>query len=223
VHLVVQVDITDAAADAGAGVVARVSQAVDAGATFVALRDPIGRWAAAADTPLWLRTLASLDIDVRYDGSLTDPRAIERIARLPFDDMVIGVNAAADPSLLRWSIDLLGPRLVVDVPVDDSYLFDPPAPMFGVEVIEVLRLLGAHGTRRAIWRDVTANEVPLGRIRGLASATGMDLDYHGPINSVTDLADLAAIAGDVVTGVIVGEPLFDGSIDMGEATRIASR
>lgn len=195
------------------------------GARAFQLRDPEGLVTAEEELPGWLDRLFALvgdDAPVQHDGATEDSHALERLAAAPFDSIVVGMGGLFEPLRLRWALDLLGPRLVAGLEVDGDYLFDPPSAGFSLELMEAVRQLHFQGVRHVLYRDVTGSELPLQRLQQICGSLTMDVTYSGVVRALGDVEELTLLDPRHFRAVVLGEPLFDGRIDIGEATRIAA-
>jgi phosphoribosylformimino-5-aminoimidazole carboxamide ribonucleotide (ProFAR) isomerase len=194
------------------------------GARAVQVRDVDGRLAAAPGQATWLGELVDqAEVPVQLDAALFDPSAIERVARIGLATIVVAQVAAFDPALLRWAMDLLGHRLVVELQVDGQYLFDPPRAGYALELIEAARRLKFQGVRHVLFRDVTGVELPLQRLRELTVDVGMGVTFAGLVRSLDDLRELTVIDSSNLLAVVVGEPIYDGRIRLADANVLFAR
>jgi phosphoribosylformimino-5-aminoimidazole carboxamide ribonucleotide (ProFAR) isomerase len=220
-----QISITSDRLLFGDGNVLTLAEALVAkGARALQLRDIDGD-IPKGDLPVWLEQLfATLggDVPVQLDSAVHDSSAIERLAAVPFDGIVVGMKALFEPMLLRWALDLLGPRLVAELNVDGDHLFDPPPHGFSLELGEAVRQLHFQGVRHVLFRDITGLELPLNRLQTVCGTLGMGVTYAGPVRSLDDIRELTMIDPVHLLGVVVGEPLYDGRVDIGRATRLVS-
>ncbi|MCB0879101.1 MAG: hypothetical protein KDC46_09000 [Thermoleophilia bacterium] len=203
--------------------VRRVRELVARGADEVAIYDLDGTLAGDV-LPQWLEALVAVaGVPLRFDGHLHQGSRIERLARAGFESIVVDQSAVFDPVLLRWALDLYGTRLLVEVKVDTDYVFDPPPAAFDQEIVDVLGNLHFQGVRRALYRDVTGEDLPLQRLLELADRTpGLRLTYQGAVRDVDAVAELAML-GPAIEAVLVDEQLvLADAIDLREAKRAAS-
>jgi len=220
--LLAQIVVTSAAREPGPGVL--IEQLLARGARAFSLREVDGAICTGNELSRWVRAAveAARGLPVQLDASLTDSRVIEWVSKVGFHTVVIGMQALWDPALLRWALDLLGPRLVAELNVDGGYLFDPPEGGFGLELADAVRQLHFQGVRHVLIRDVTALEVPLTRLQSVSGNLAMDITYHGPVRTMDDIRELGMLDPRHLRGVVVGAPLYDGSMDVAEASRLAA-
>lgn len=174
--------------------------------------------------PSWVAALVAISgVPVRFDGRLHDGAGIERATRAGFGTVVVDQRAVFDPMLLRWALDVFGPRLAVEVQVDGDYVFDAPEPAFGRDLQDVLGDLHFQGVRRVLYRDVTGEALPVQRLLQLGDRLpGMRFSYQGRVHSTADIEELAFV-GPAMEAVLVGADLvLDGTLDLALANRAAA-
>jgi phosphoribosylformimino-5-aminoimidazole carboxamide ribonucleotide (ProFAR) isomerase len=174
--------------------------------------------------PQWLEALVAIaDVPLRIDGRIHEGSRLERLAKAGSASVVVDQTAVFDPVVLRWALDLYGPRLVVEVLVDGDYVFDPPAAAFGRELVDVLAELHFQGVRRLLYRDVTGEALPLQRLLELRDRLpGTRITIASRVRSVDDIAELAMLGAAVEAVLVDSELVLDGTIDLVDANRAAA-
>ena len=208
----------------GPGCVADLTRTlVDQGARQLVVRDPMQRMlrqrSGAGDSMLLSLIAAAGSVPVVLDAGLSHGDMIDRVARMPFAAVVLDAQALFDPMLLRWALDVLGERTMVELRSDGDYLYDPPESGYALELVEAARQLRFQGVRRVLLRDVTGTELPLPRLQAIADV-GLDVTFQGMVRNLDDLRDIAAMTSPHVHAVIVGDALYDGRIRLAEANHI---
>ena len=203
--------------------VRRVRELVAAGADELSVLDLDGTLADDV-LPQWLEALVAVSgVPLRFDGRLHQGSRIERLARAGFASIVVDQQAVFDPVLLRWAIDLYGPRLVVEVQADGEYVFDAPASAFGSELVELVGNLHFQGVRRVLYRDVTTGAPPLQRLLELADRLpGLALTYAGSVHDVDAVAELAMVGPAIEAVLVDAQRVEDGRFDLRAAMRAAT-
>ena len=197
---------------------------VASGARAIALRDVEGELATSPAVPTWVGPFVQgVGVPVHLDASLVDAAGIERMSRLGFASVTVGMGAVFDTMTLRWALDLLGPaRLVVELASDGDHLYDPPANQFDMELVAAAKRLQQLGVHRVLVRDVTGVELPLMRLQQLCRAVTMQVRYSGIVRSLGDVEELTVV-GPQLEMIFVGEPVYDGRLDLAKANQIAGR
>lgn len=200
-----------------------VRELVSLGAAEVSILDLDGTLADDM-LPQWVEALIAVaGVPLRFDGRLHEGTRIERFARAGFASIVVDQTAVFDPMVLRWALDLYGPRLVVEVQVDGEYVFDAPPAAFGRELVDVLGDLHFRGVRRLLYRDVTAQELPTQRLLELVDRMpGTRITYQGGVRDVEAIAELAMIGSPIEAVLVDSLRVSDGDIDLVAANRAAS-
>jgi phosphoribosylformimino-5-aminoimidazole carboxamide ribonucleotide (ProFAR) isomerase len=200
-----------------------VRDLVALGATEVGILDLDGTLADDV-LPQWVEALVAVaGVPLRFDGRLHEGSRIERFARAGFASVVVDQTAVFDPMVLRWALDMYGPRLVVEVQVDGEYVFDAPPAAFGRELVDVVGDLHFQGVRRLLYRNVTGQDLPTQRLLELVDRMpGTRISYQGGVRDVEAIAELAMV-GSAIEAVLVDSLLVnDGDIDLVAANRAAS-
>lgn len=200
-----------------------VREVVAAGAREVAVHDLDGTLAGDV-LPQWVEALVAVaGVPLRFDGRVHEGSRIERLARAGFASVVVDQIAVFDPVVLRWALDLYGPRLVVEVLVDGEYVFDPPPAAFGRELADVLGELHFRGVRRVLYRDVTGTALPLRRLLELRDRLpGTTFTYQGTVGGPGDVAELGMLGTAVEAVLVDAARVSDGSFDLQAANRAAA-
>jgi phosphoribosylformimino-5-aminoimidazole carboxamide ribonucleotide (ProFAR) isomerase len=193
------------------------------GAVEVSLLDLDGTLAADV-LPQWLEALVAIaDVPLRLDGRIHEGSRLERLAKAGSASVVVDQTAVFDPAVLRWALDLYGPRLVVEVLVDGEYVFDPPPAAYGRELVDVLADLHFQGMRRLLYRDVTGDALPLQRLLELRDRLpGTDITVSTRVRSVDDIRELAMVGPALEAVLVDAELVRDGTIDLADANRAAA-
>lgn len=200
-----------------------VRELVALGAAEVSVLDLDGTLACDI-LPQWVEALVAVaGVPVRYDGRLREGSRIERLARGGLASIVVDQAAIFDPVLLRWALDLYGPRLVVEIQADGEYVFDAPPAAFGRELLDLVGDLHFQGVRRLLYRDVTTGELPLQRLLELADRLpGLRLTFQGGVRDVEAIAELAMVGAAIEAVLVDAERVCDGRLDLAAANRAAA-
>jgi phosphoribosylformimino-5-aminoimidazole carboxamide ribonucleotide (ProFAR) isomerase len=199
-----------------------VRDLVARGATEVSILDLDGTLADDL-LPQWVEALVAVaGVPLRFDGRLHEGARIERLARAGFRSIVVDQTAVFDPMVLRWALDLYGPRLVVEVQVDGEYVFDAPPAAFGRELVDVLGDLHFQGVRRLLYRDVTGQDLPTQRLLELVDRMpGTRITYQGGVRDVEAVAELAMVGSAIEAVLVDSLRVTDGDLDLDAANRAA--
>jgi phosphoribosylformimino-5-aminoimidazole carboxamide ribotide isomerase len=147
-------------------------------------------------------------------GGVDGPEQIELAFAAGATRVVVPAWAVIeDTGNLRACLRAAGDWLGVGIDAREDRLRDYPwrgAPLTRVELIEHLASEGVHRVVFAHW-----NATDLGPLRRLATQHDLELELAG---GVADQDDVRAARDSGAAALIVGEPLFTGTIDLAAAT-----
>lgn len=204
---------------AAAGVGAPTDRPETIAARFVELGAPmlhvVDFDGARAGTPRALevvgRIAGRVAVPLQVAGGLEDPDAIRLAFAAGATRAVVSVVLADDPGRLRECLAVAGDWLAVGLdPRPERLAAFPwrrPAPPTLDALID--ELVGA-GVRRFVLSH-GGTEPDLDRLRALVRGVDADLLVAG---GVADLAGVARLRDAGVTGIILGEPLLSGALDL---------
>jgi phosphoribosylformimino-5-aminoimidazole carboxamide ribotide isomerase len=189
-----------------------VAALVDAGARIVHLVDFDG---ARAGTPRNLeavaRVAARVAVPIQLAGGLEDPDAIRLAFAAGATRVVLSVAIADEPGRLADCVAVAGDWLAVGLDPRPERLAafawrraDPPT------LVTLVEELIAADVRRFVLSHSGAAPEP-GRLSELIRSYDADFLVAG---GVSDLAGITRLRDVGVAGVILGEPLLSGSLDL---------
>jgi phosphoribosylformimino-5-aminoimidazole carboxamide ribotide isomerase len=173
--------------------------------------------------------LAAVTIPVQFGGGLRDLASIEAAFARGVSRVVMGTGAIESPALVSDVLARFGSETVaVGIDAQDGMvathgwraLSAMPARDFANQV-------AARGITRVVYTDIARD----GMLRGvdadgaaeLAHASGLRVIASGGVASMRDIDALRARECDGIEGVIVGQALYTGAVNLREAKQVASR
>jgi phosphoribosylformimino-5-aminoimidazole carboxamide ribotide isomerase len=170
--------------------------------------------------------IAAFPGKVQLGGGIRDRAAIDRWLALGVDRVVIGTAALENPDLVREAARDLPGRIVVGVDARDGFVATHGwAEVTDVPVVELANRFADAGVAAALFTDVGRD----GMLKGcninatihLARHTTIPVIASGGVKDLGDILELARNASEGIEGVITGRALYDGTLDLGAALRIA--
>lgn len=164
-----------------------------------------------------IRQICACGVPVQAGGGFRTVESIEAALGAGAARVVVGTAARDLGTALRW----LGDRVAVSLDVRDGRValrgWTEQTAMDAAALASELRALGAT---RFIYTDIARDGMlagpDVGAVRAFVDAAGVPVIVAGGIASE---ADLTAVAGTRVEGVIVGRALYEGRIDLASAVR----
>jgi len=163
---------------------------------------------------------------VQVGGGIRDRAAVERWLALGVDRVVIGSAALDNPDFVREAARALPGRIVVGVDARDGMVATHGwADVSDVPVVELAGRFADVGVAALLFTDVGRD----GLLKGcnisatihLARHTSIPVIASGGVANLGDILELARSAAEGIEGVITGRALYDGTLDLAAALRVA--
>lgn len=167
------------------------------------------------------------DVDIQVGGGIRSFEVIQTYLDVGVDYVIIGTQAVRAPHFVDDACLEFPGHIIVGLDAKEGMVATDGwsrvssrsaadmAQRFeeaGVEAI-VFTDIGRDGMMRGVNAEATAR---------LARAVEIPVIASGGVSSMDDVRALCAVAGDGVMGAIVGRALYEGSLDLGEAQRLAT-
>jgi phosphoribosylformimino-5-aminoimidazole carboxamide ribotide isomerase len=163
---------------------------------------------------------------VQLGGGIRDRAGIDRWLALGVDRVVIGTAALENPALVREAARDLPGRIVVGVDARDGFVATHGwADVSNVAVAELAERFADAGVAALLFTDVGRD----GLLKGcnidatlkLARGTRIPVIASGGVKDLGDILALARHRSDGIEGVITGRALYDGTLDLAAALKVA--
>lgn len=175
------------------------------------------------------RILDSVEVPVQFGGGLRDFEAIDAVFDLGVTRVVLGTVALTDPGVLELALGKYGPEsVVVGIDARDGRVATHGwQQISAVDVVELGRRMRAMGVTLVVYTDISRDGMLTGvnvdATAHLAQATGLQVIASGGVASLDDIEALKAREAAGINGVIVGQALYTGAIDLRQAIAISGR
>ena len=198
---------------------------LDAGATWVHVVNLDGAFGVKdEENRLALEAILKSGAQIQFGGGLRSLDGVERAIKLGVSRVVLGTIAIEHPELIAAALEIYGEeRIAVGIDVRDGLVrvrgWQENSGMSATGLALQMKNIGLH---TAIFTDVSRDGLGSGldvlSTRELAEASGLAVIASGGVRALEDVI-AAKQAG--LAGVIIGRALYDGTIDLPEAIRIA--
>ncbi len=167
------------------------------------------------------RIAAAVGIPIQLGGGLRDSTKVEQAISSGAERVVLGTAAVRDPELAEAIAAAHGDRVVVSVDAKQGRVAaEGWTEDAEVGPAELVARLSERGVARFVYTPVEVDglmEGPdSGALADVCAATSGEVTYSGGIGSLDDLASLAALEIENLTGVIVGRALYEGRFTVAE-------
>lgn len=175
--------------------------------------------------PLNLRRLCEIraavpGTPIQFGGGLRDLAAVERALALGAGRVLLGTAAVQNPILVERALRRFGPeRVAVALDAREGQLATHGwQRQAGMGALELGRELRRRGLRHAIYTDVGRDGMLCGvnaaATAALARGTGLQVIASGGVAGLDDLRELRRQAHAGIEGVIIGQALYSGALDL---------
>ncbi len=188
-------------------------------------------------TPLWggssknLRVVgeivAAMGIPVQLGGGLRTMADIEGALELGLTRVILGTVAVKEPSLVAEAVKRFGAeRIVVGIDARRGQVATHGwQEVSSVAVTELALRVKELGVERVVYTDIVRDGMLSGvnveAVRELAQRTGLKVISAGGVSSLDDVRRLKEAETSGVEGVIIGQALYSGALELREAMQIS--
>ncbi len=173
--------------------------------------------------------VAAVGIPIQFGGGLRAMVDIEGALALGLARVILGTVAVEEPSLVAEAVQRFGAeRIVVGIDARKGNVathgWQEVSSVTATELAFQVRELGVE---RVVYTDISRDGMLSGvnveATRELARRTGLRVIASGGVSSLDDLRRLKEIEESGVEGVIIGQALYSGALELREAIEIASK
>jgi len=183
--------------------------------------------------PINLRRLheihAAVDLPIQFGGGLRTLDDIRLALELGAERVVLGTVAVEEPSLVREAIERWGARrIVVGIDARDGMVATHGwQETSALDAIELGHRMHALGARLVVYTDISRDGMLSGvnveATARLGDITGLQVIASGGVASLDDLETLKRYEHFNIEGVITGQAIYTGSLDLAQAIEVGHR
>lgn len=172
------------------------------------------------------RLVEEAGVPVQLGGGIRDLETAGAYLEAGVDRVVLGTTAVENPELVHQACELWPGRVAVAIDAKQGRLTVRGWTLdTQVEALQLARTLEGMGVSAFIYTDVTRDGMQRGlNLEGvleLARSVRVPVIASGGVGSIEDIRRLARVAQEGIEGVIVGRALYEGTLDLAEAIRVA--
>ncbi len=169
---------------------------------------------------------AAVDVPIQFGGGLRTADDVATALRLGATRVVLGTAAVRRPQVVADAIARFGAaQIVVGIDARDGWVATHGwQETSALDVLTVARRMAGLGVLRVVFTDIARDGMLTGvnvaASAELARASGLRVIASGGVASLDDIRALAAHVSDGVEGVIVGQALYTGAVDLAKALEV---
>ena len=166
-------------------------------------------------------------LQIQFGGGLRTMADIEQALELGLARVILGTVAVEEPSLVAEAVERFGAeRIVVGIDARRGKAATHGwQEVSSVTVTELAFRVKELGVERIVYTDIARDGMLCGvnveAVRDLAQRTGLKVIASGGVSSLDDLRRLKEVEVSGVEGVIIGQALYSGALELREAIEIA--
>jgi phosphoribosylformimino-5-aminoimidazole carboxamide ribotide isomerase len=183
--------------------------------------------------PINLRRLAEIrqavDVPIQFGGGMRTLDDIQLALELGADRVVLGTVAVENPSLVRDAIGRWGAeRIVVGIDARDGMVATHGwQETSAIDTIDLGHRMHALGVRLVVYTDISRDGmlsgVDMDMTSRLGDVTGLKVIASGGVASIEDIRRLKRFEFYNIEGVITGQAIYTGQLDLAEAIEMGAR
>ena len=201
---------------------------VGRGAAWLHIVNLDGAFGQASDNLAVVEEIVSaVDAQVQFGGGLRGIVDMERVLQMGVTRVIVGTMAITAPETVAQAVKRFGrERVIVGIDAREGRVATHGwKETSDVDVIALAERVLALGVERVVYTDIARDGTMRGPdvagTRRLAAETGLKVIASGGVASINDVKALKAQENVGVEGIIIGQALYTGAIDLGEAIEIA--
>lgn len=171
--------------------------------------------------------IESAKIPVQLGGGIRNFKAIEQALSIGVDRVILGTTLIEQKGFLLEACECFGPEKIV-AGVDSKngkVVVSGWQESSEIEVIRLIKALKFQGVKHVIMTDILTDGMQTGPnyslLKEAASLTDLSIIASGGINVIDDIVKLKKLESLGIDGVIIGTALYEETINLAEAIRIA--
>ena len=171
--------------------------------------------------------LPTSNIQIQFGGGLRTMADIEGALELGLTRVILGTVAVDKPSLVAEAVKRFGAeRIVVGIDARKGNVATHGwQKVSSVAATELAFRVKKLGVERVVYTDIARDGMLSGvnveATRELAQRTGLCVIASGGVSSLDDVRRLKEVEASGVEGVIIGQALYSGALELREAIEIA--
>jgi len=170
---------------------------------------------------------AAVSLPIQFGGGLRTLADVTLALELGATRVVLGTVAVRQPRIVADAATRFGAeRIVVGIDARDGMVATHGwQETSALDTLTVAQRMKALGVQRVVYTDIardgTLTGVNLTATVALARTIGLAVIASGGVASLDDIRALSGHQADGIEGVIVGQALYTGAVDLAAALRIA--
>ncbi|HHW75591.1 MAG TPA: 1-(5-phosphoribosyl)-5-[(5-phosphoribosylamino)methylideneamino]imidazole-4-carboxamide isomerase [Xanthomonadaceae bacterium] len=208
--------------------VAMAARWVEAGARRLHLVDLNGAFAGQPVNAQVIRRIVQTfpDLPIQVGGGIRDEQTVETYLDSGVQFVIIGTKAVQDPHFVSDLCLEYPGHIIVGLDARDGRVaINGWSKLSRHDVVDLAQVFERYGVEAIVYTDISRDGMMQGvnveaTIR-LARAISIPVIASGGVSTLDDVRALRAVEQEGITGAIIGRALYEGTIDLATAQRVA--
>lgn len=166
------------------------------------------------------------DVEIQVGGGIRDLDVIQTYLDVGVDYVIIGTQAIRAPHFVDDACVEFQGRIIVGLDARDGRVAtDGWSKLSRHTAVDMAKRFEDAGVEAIIFTDIGRDGMMRGvnveSTQALAQQVNIPIIASGGVTSLDDVRALCAVASDGITGAIVGRAIYEGTLDLAEAQRLA--
>jgi phosphoribosylformimino-5-aminoimidazole carboxamide ribotide isomerase len=166
------------------------------------------------------------EVPIQLGGGIRDLDTIERYLDDGISYVIIGTAAVKNPGFLHDACGAFPGHVIVGLDAKDGKVAtDGWSKLTGHDVIDLAKKYEDYGVEAIVYTDIGRDGMLSGvnveATQRLADALRIPVIASGGLSNLEDIRKLCAVEASGVMGTIAGRAIYDGSLKLDEAQKLA--
>lgn len=171
--------------------------------------------------------LDAVDLKVEVGGGIRDLERVRAYLKAGVGRVILGSAAVRNPELVSQAAEEFPGRIVAGIDAAAGRVaVQGWAEVTETEATDLARDMAARGACAIIYTDIGRDGMQTGpnteATRQVARAAGIPVIASGGVSTLDHVRELLAARGDGVAGVVTGRAIYEGTLDLAAALRLAA-
>jgi phosphoribosylformimino-5-aminoimidazole carboxamide ribotide isomerase len=169
---------------------------------------------------------AAVDIPLQLGGGIRDLGSIEEWLAVGIERVILGTAATEDPSVVKEACQRYPGRIAVGIDArEGEVMIRGGLAGTSRRAADFAKEMEGYGVSVIIFTDISRDGVGGGinlvQAKEVAQAVNTPLIVSGGVGTLEDIKAVKELVPFGVEGVITGRALYEGTVDLAEAIRVA--
>jgi phosphoribosylformimino-5-aminoimidazole carboxamide ribotide isomerase len=166
------------------------------------------------------------DKEIQIGGGIRDLPTIEAYLTAGVNFVIIGTKAVKEPEFVKQACKKFPGHIIVGIDAKDGWVAtDGWANVSEVKAIDLAKQFQGYGVSAIVYTDISRDGMMQGvnieATSALADAIDIPVIASGGVTNMDDIAALCEHAHRGIAGAITGRAIYEGSLDLRAAQKLA--